>query len=583
MSARVIVLKFGGSVLEYERSLGRAVHEIYRWRREGLGVVAVVSAFHGETDRLLARSRALGGGAHSTAAAAATGESLAAALLGAALDRAGVPACVLSPAAIRLLAEGEAEDAAPIAVDTVSLAGALDREGVVVVPGFAGIDRRGRTVLLGRGGSDLSALFLAHALGARCRLIKDVDGLYEWDPAHPDARGRPRRFELASWSDALATDGRILQHRAVRFAREHALEFEVARAGASVETRVGPEPAAFAAAATPVRPLRLALLGLGTVGGGVWHLARELPDEFEIAAVVCRDRERARAFGVEESLLHADAGHALCADVDVVVECLGGLEPARGAIAAALALGRDVVSANKRVLAEHGDEFAALARARGASLRGSAAVGGSAPILERVAACRREAILVRGVLSGSVNFVLERVGVGESLPRALEAARELGLTESDPARDLDGRDAADKLTLIAEVLGASRIGASRIGASRIVATREALDEHVARRALDAHRRGMRLRQLAEVRLDARGVRASVRFQELDDDDALFDLPGASNAAEIVGAHGVLDRAIGTGAGRWPTAQSILGDLQQLAREHRSERARGELRPSARAV
>ena len=199
MRPRLIVLKLGGSVLESEASLPRAVHEIYRWRRDGFAVVAVVSAFAGETDRLLERARSLGAAAASSAAAAATGELTSAALLGAALDRAGVPACVLTPAALALRADGDPLEADPVALESARLEAVLEREGVAVVPGFAGIDARGRTVLLGRGGSDLSALFLAHALGARCRLLKDVDGLYEWDPARPGPR--PRRYATAKWDE----------------------------------------------------------------------------------------------------------------------------------------------------------------------------------------------------------------------------------------------------------------------------------------------------------------------------------------------------------------------------------------------
>ena len=223
MRERVIVLKLGGSVLLDEAALPSAVHEIYRWRRAGYAVAAVVSALAGETDRLLARAReaAPDGSPYTAAALAANGEALAASLLAAALDRAGVPACVLSPSALRLRAEGAPLDAAPAALDRGRLARALAREGVAIVPGFAGEDADGRTVLFGRGGSDLTALFLAHELGARCRLLKDVGALFERDPAAPGPP--PRRYARASFADALALDGSIVQHKALRFARDRAL------------------------------------------------------------------------------------------------------------------------------------------------------------------------------------------------------------------------------------------------------------------------------------------------------------------------------------------------------------------------
>ena len=128
----------------------------------------------------------------------------------------------------------------------------------LVVPGFIGIDELKRLVLLGRGGSDLSAIFVAQQLAAaKCRLVKDVDGLYEWDPADFSApgagasgagaggKGQPRRYASLSWLGALALDGGIVQHKAVRFAREHRLRFEVGGYGSSAPTIVGDVPESF--------------------------------------------------------------------------------------------------------------------------------------------------------------------------------------------------------------------------------------------------------------------------------------------------------------------------------------------------
>lgn len=562
MRERLIVLKLGGSVLNGEASLPRAVHELYRWRRDGFRVVAVVSAFAGETDRLFARAEAHGAGPWSVAAAAATGEQLAASLLGAALDRAGVPASVLAPASLGLSADGPPLEAAPAALDRRRLSSALERDGVVVVPGFSAVDAHGRAVLLGRGGSDLSALFLAHALGARCRLLKDVDGLHEWDPARPGPP--PRRYAAATWEDALATDGTILQHRAVHFARERGLTFEVATLGGVEATLVGVGPTRLVPGRERARPLRVALLGLGTVGAGVWSLARELGEVLEVVAVSCRDRRRAEAHGVPATLLRGDPRGAAREDADVVVECLGGREPARSAVATALAAGRAVVTANKLLLAEDGAALRRLARERGARLLGSAAVGGSAPVLERARALSSSVRAVRGVLNGTANLVLERLASGASLDEALEEARTRGLAERDPTRDLDGRDAADKLRVIAAVLGVERVAVAR----------EPLDTTAARRIRAAREEGLRLRQVAELVLDEDGARARVRLATLGPDDPLFDLPDAQNAAVVSGEHGPLERLAGVGAGRWPTAEAVLGDLLEIERERRSIRTPG---------
>lgn len=250
---RVIVLKLGGSVLLDEACLALAVAEVHRWRRDGWRVAAVVSALEGTTDRLLAHAARYGpaADAHATAALVATGELTSAALLGLALHAAGVRAEVLDAAAIGLRTHGAPLDAGPEDLDAGALRDALDRAGVVVVPGFLGRDEFGRTTLLGRGGSDFTALFLASRLGARCRLIKDVPGLYEHDPRLEGTR--PRLYRTVSWDGALRLDGGIVQHKAVRFAQEAGLEFEVAALRGERATVVGRGPSAFAADREGVR------------------------------------------------------------------------------------------------------------------------------------------------------------------------------------------------------------------------------------------------------------------------------------------------------------------------------------------
>jgi homoserine dehydrogenase len=559
---RVIVLKLGGSVLLDEASLPKAVHEIYRWRRAGHAVVAVVSALAGETDRLLSRSIVPDGSPYTSAALAANGEALSAALLAAALDRAGVPARVLSPSALRLRADGPPLDATPAALDRGRLARALASEGVAIVPGFAGEDAEGRTVLLGRGGSDLTALFLAHELGARelgarCRLLKDVGALFERDPAAPGPP--PRRFACASFADALRLDGSIVQHKALRFARDRGLAFEVGGLNRARATLVGPWASRLEPSTLPRRPLRVALLGLGTVGGGVWSLLRDLPSHFEPVAVAARDAEKARALGVPVHLRMEDPWAALAAEPDVVVELLGGAEPARSLLSAALDRGFDAVTANKRVLAERGAELEALALESGARLCGSAAVGGSAPVLEHVARIRPgEARSVRGVLNGTANFVLGELASGQDLESALADAQARGLTERDAARDLDGRDAADKLCVIASKLGVPGLAVERSAV-------DAADSGTPGRAANARSRGRALRQVATLDLESRPA-ARVELAELGPDDPLCAVAGARNALVIERRDGRSERVEGVGAGRWPAAQAVLGDLLSLARD-----------------
>lgn len=177
MRDSVVVLKFGSSVLRTRGDLPSAVHEIYRWYRDGHRVIAVVSAIGNATDLLLASARDFAADLepYTLAELLATGERASAALLGIALDRVGVRARVVDPRDIGLLALGTVLDSEPVGVDRDRLKSLLTEFPVLVVPGFFGFDEKKRLHLLGRGGSDLTAAFLASAVGAtRCRLIKDL-------------------------------------------------------------------------------------------------------------------------------------------------------------------------------------------------------------------------------------------------------------------------------------------------------------------------------------------------------------------------------------------------------------------------
>lgn len=246
MSDPIIVLKFGGSVLLDELHVRAAAEEVSRFVREGYRVVAVVSALEGATDRLIAQARHYGPNPHEAATATllATGELTSTALLGLALDALGVSVETLDAAGIGLRTTGDVLDASPVSLDAEAVRRALSRVRAIVVPGFVGRDEHNRTTLLGRGGSDLTALFIARHLGAACRLVKDVDGLYEWDPARPGPA--PRRYASLPWDGALALDGTIVQHKAVRWARGQGLAFEVGALGAREATRVGPHEAVIA-------------------------------------------------------------------------------------------------------------------------------------------------------------------------------------------------------------------------------------------------------------------------------------------------------------------------------------------------
>jgi homoserine dehydrogenase len=311
----------------------------------------------------------------------------------------------------------------------------------------------------------------------------------------------------------------------------------------------------------PREPLRVVLLGCGTVGGGV--LARLLahPDVFHVTGVAVRDLEKPGRSG--DSLLTTDVEELLERDVDVVVELIGGQEIARQAIARALELGRSVVTANKLLLAEDVDRLARIGR-RGEALRFSASVGGALPVLE---AARRFAGRIRaisGVLNGTCNFVLDRCSAGLPLDEAVAEARAAGFAEADPALDLDGSDAAQKLALLAREAFGVLPPWDRI-------SRQGILELGPRALSEARRRGRVVRLVAACELDGSGLRAHVEPVELPPTHSFAQATGAGNALRIETTDGTVLDLAAQGAGRWPTCEAVMADLYDLV-EERSARS-----------
>jgi homoserine dehydrogenase len=240
-SPPLVVLKFGSSVLRTSADLPSVVSEIYRHVRLGEHVVAVVSAFAGVTDRILleARQWTLEPDAQALATAVATGEMASATQLVFALERAGVPVTFLDPRDVHMRTRGDRLNAEPVFLDAIRLAHIVEQFPVTVVPGFYGLAEGHGIALLGRGGSDLTAVYLAQRLNARCILVKDVDGLYECDP-HLDG-SRPKRFEAADYEDAVNVGGKLVQAKAIHAAKAAGQRLEIRAIGEEAGTVIGPE------------------------------------------------------------------------------------------------------------------------------------------------------------------------------------------------------------------------------------------------------------------------------------------------------------------------------------------------------
>ena len=242
----ITVLKFGSSILCSESDLPNAVSEITRWVRDGHRVIAVVSAIGNTTDTLLSRAKSFGKDIndHSVAALLATGEATSAALLSLALDCSGITCAVLDETRLGLQTRGQVLNSEPVAINTTEILRVFEHVNVIVAPGFVGRQADGALSLLGRGGSDLTAVFIAQQLKAeRCRLVKDVDGIFEYDPA--TSAIAPRRFKSLTWTEANQVGGGIVQPKAIDYAANHEYAVEVAALNSDLPTIICAETAAF--------------------------------------------------------------------------------------------------------------------------------------------------------------------------------------------------------------------------------------------------------------------------------------------------------------------------------------------------
>jgi homoserine dehydrogenase len=552
---RLCVLKFGSSVLEREEDYPKVVQEMYRHVRDGEKVVAVVSALAGETDALLEQARRVGGeGAPSVLVArlARVGELQSAALMALALSRSGLRVAMLDPHEMGLIAEGSPLDSDLVALNAEAVWARIHANDVVVVPGFIADHVEHGVVTLGRGGTDLSAVFFADRLDAhRVRLIKDVDGVYEQDPAqNPNAL----RYSYLNYAEAEQASSGLIQAKAIHAADEKDVLIEVAALGSAEATTIARFQALKARPARPER-LKVALLGCGAVGAGVLALLQGQPDLFEVGPVLVRNPER----HVEPALFTGSLEEAIAGDPDVLVELVGGVEVAREAMHHALLQGAQVVTANKAAVARDWDSLHAAAIRHGGELRFSGAVGGGAPVLETVRRLAGSVVSVEGVMNGTCNYLLSRLAEGWSFEQALAKAQELGFAEADPSADVDGHDAADKLSiLVREAFGVALLPKW--------IEKHSLRDLVPEAAAQALEHGEVLKQVGSCRVRPDGsIEAEVRVVSLPCSHPLALTREEENRFLVTDIDGKVHDVFGKGAGRWPTATAVFADIMDAQR------------------
>ena len=316
-----------------------------------------------------------------------------------------------------------------------------------------------------------------------------------------------------------------------------------------------------------VRTVRVALAGCGVVGGALVRLLAGSAEELrarhglrlELASVLVRDLAKPRPGELDPALLTDDVDVFLSARADVVVEALGGDEPAGRIAEAALEAGRRLVTANKALIATHGPALAALARRHGTRLDFESAVAGGIPVVRAL----RDSLpltgirAVRGILNGTTNYVLSRLEDGWRYADALAKAQALGFAEHDPTRDVSGQDAADKVRILAWLAFGADPASLPVRRRGIVPD----PDRLARAAAAA---GGVLRSVAEAVRTDDGVAAVVEPIVLSPSADLARVRDEDNAVRVESAWNGAVRFAGPGAGGEATASALLGDVVRAA-------------------
>ncbi len=318
------------------------------------------------------------------------------------------------------------------------------------------------------------------------------------------------------------------------------------------------------------KKIQAALLGLGTVGGGAYKVLQSQKEEMEnklgavveIKRILVRNLEKA-AKKVEDPSVLTDSWEQILQDPDIqiVIELMGGLEPARTYILAALRAGKHVVTANKDLLAEHGKELMDTAKEMGCDLLFEAAVGGGIPIIRPLKQCLagnkiRE---VMGIVNGTTNYILTKMTQeGMEFQEALAEATRLGYAESDPTADIQGLDAGRKMAILASIAFNSRVTFADV-------TTEGITKISAKDIQYARELGCVIKLLGVAKNTPEGIEVGVSPMLIPQSHPLAAVNDSYNAIFVVGDAVQDAMFFGRGAGEMPTASAVVGDVFDVVR------------------
>jgi len=319
-----------------------------------------------------------------------------------------------------------------------------------------------------------------------------------------------------------------------------------------------------------VNPVKVGLLGLGTVGSGTFNVLHRNAEEItrragrgiQISHAAARDYDPARLPGIESITVTDDAFAVVDnPEVEIVVELIGGYEPARELVLRAIANGKHVVTANKALIALHGNEIFAAAQEKGVMVAFEAAVAGGIPIIKAI----REGLAANkiewltGIINGTGNFILtEMRDKGRDFADVLKEAQELGYAEADPTFDIEGIDAAHKLTILASIAFGLPLQFDKVyteGISRITRADVVYAEEL----------GYRIKHLGFTRRTDEGIELRVHPTLIPERRLIANVDGVMNAVLVMADAVGPTLYYGAGAGSEPTASAVIADIVDVAR------------------
>ncbi|WP_374566934.1 homoserine dehydrogenase [Nitrosomonas sp.] len=324
-----------------------------------------------------------------------------------------------------------------------------------------------------------------------------------------------------------------------------------------------------------MKPIQIGLLGIGTVGGGTYtvlkrnqeEIARRAGREIVIKMIADTNLERARSLADANVIVTSD-GHEITRnpEIDIVVELIGGQTIAKELIMEAIANGKHVVTANKALLANHGTEIFAAARAKGVIVAFEAAVAGGIPIIKalREGLTANRITWIAGIINGTSNFILSEMrDKGLSFETVLAQAQKLGYAEADPTYDIEGIDAAHKITLMSAIAFGIPVQFSKVYV-------EGITKLTGEDIRYAEELGYRIKLLGITKRVEKGIELRVHPTLIPIKRLIANVEGVMNAIVVKGDAVGATLYYGAGAGSEPTASSVIADLVDITRLHTAD-------------